>query len=146
MAPGGREMDVMSRYIQDEQFSIPKGITFIDTIVLDEELQLIREEYWEEMGPIKAAWDAWLPRQSWNQPLPMCIWEPLPWHHYNHLQLAFLKHINFMGEAVSGLCNLEFQTGMEILRDRYSSKLSMEQILDSANLMWQLQADIEAVA
>lgn len=134
----------MSRYTPEEPFHIPKEIEFIDAICLDEELQLIREEFQEEMAPIDAAWDAWLPRQTWHQPLPMCVWEPSPWHKLNHLQLAFVQHINFMGEPYHPP-PMEFRTGLEILRDRYR-ELSMDWILESANLMWELQREIEAVA
>jgi hypothetical protein len=71
----------------------------------------------------------------------MCIWEPLPWQKLNHLQLAFLKHINFMGEPESGL-HIEFKTGLEYLRELYGG-LSMERIIDSANLMWELRQECE---
>lgn len=139
----------MSRYTTEEPFHIPKEIEFTDAISLDVELQLIREEFQEEMAPIDAAWAAYKPRRTWGQLLPMARYEPpdYEWVHITALQLQFVKHLVWTGEIsmleADGLITRPgFRTAFERLKELYGG-LSMECILDSANLMWELQQECE---
>ena len=129
----------MSRYnTVEDLIPIPQERIFIDAIVLDEELQLERELLEEEMRPIDAAWDAYEPRGTWPQSLPMRVWGPLPWQHLNSLQLAFIQHVNFLGEIENGR-RLEFRTAYQILREKAKGE-STRFMVEAADLIWQLRA------
>jgi len=78
--------------------AIPRPITFIDDIVLDVELQLIREETEEDWLPVKRAWDAYIPRATWDQPLPCQEWQPKPEWHLNFHQAEFIRELVYRGE------------------------------------------------
>jgi len=114
----------MNRYgIPDEpHFDIPKQPVFIDTISLDEELQLARAEFWEDMAPINRAWAAYVPRATWSQPLPMQIFPPhlvAEWG-LTTLQAQFLETLVWRGEIgmleAAGLVHRQgFQTALELL-------------------------------
>jgi hypothetical protein len=136
----------MGRYNNPDEpnFRVPKEITFIDTVSLDEELQLIREEFWEEMAPIDAAWDNYEPGRTWGTLLPLGRYDPPKWVHLTGLQLQFLRHLVWSGEInmieAEGLANrCEFHSALDLL-----GSMPMEQVLASANLTWQLQQDCEA--
>lgn len=131
-------------------YHIPKERILVDAISLDVEIRLEKELYDEEMRPILAAWDAYLPRRTWPQILPMLVLEIEPDWHTNFLQNEFLKHLVFQGEIAAGeahglMRQPGFQTALGRLKELYRGH-SMEHILDSANLMWELQRDIKAVA
>lgn len=138
--------------IDDETIPIPKQPIFIDAISLDEELQLIREEFWEEMDPINRAWDSYVPRATWSQPLPMQIFPPRLVREWGLtvLQAQFLQALVYRGEIgmleAAGLVHRQgFQTALELQEELYRG-LSPERILASANLRSQLQKEFEAVA
>ncbi len=139
----------LSRYSSPDEpnFDIPQEITFIDAISLDEELQLIREQFREEMAPIEAAWDAYKPRRTWPQLLPMQILDIDPDWQLTSLQIEFLKHLVFQGEiaaleAVGLVTRPGFRSALDMLRDLYRD-LSMDRILASSDLMWELQQECE---
>jgi len=136
----------MSRYDSDEDLvTIPKERTIIDAVSLDEEIQLERELLEEEYRLIWAAWDAYVPRATWPQPLPMkngtrteAYWN------LSILQVQFLQHIVFTGEIgeleVPGLANhLTFKTALELFREKWSD-YPIAKVAEAANLIWELQA------
>ncbi len=129
---------------------IPKERVFIDAISLDEELQLERELFQEEMRPIEAAWAAYEPRATYPQLLPMQVLAIEPDWHLTALQKDFLQHLVFQGEIAAGeahglMRQPGFQTAFERLQELYRG-LSMARIIDSADLMWELQRECEAEA
>jgi hypothetical protein len=149
----------MNRYSTPDEpnFDIPKPIEFIDSISLDEELQLIREQFLEEMAPIEAAWDVYESERAelaqhhchpnHGHLLPMQILDIDPDWQLTALQVEFLQHLVFQGEiaaleAVGLALRPGFQTALERLQECYRG-LSMERIIDSANLMWSLQQECE---
>lgn len=135
----------MGRYESDEGFvTIPKVRVFIDDIILDEELQLERELMDEEYKPIQAAWDAYIPRATWPQPLPMNITRIEAYWNLSVLQVQFLQHIVFTGEIgeleVPGLANhLTFKTALELFREKWGD-YPIAKVTEAANLMWELRA------
>lgn len=143
----------MNRYdIPDEpNFNIPAPISFIDTVSLDEELQLIREEFREDMAPIDAAWDAYEPGRTYGQLLPMQRYEPLPWNHLTGLQLQFVQWLVWSGEIsdaeAEGLITRPgFRSGLDVLHDMYGSNCSVEKALESYNFMQEIQKAAEVAA
>lgn len=136
----------MSRYSTSDEpnFDIPKPIEFIDSISLDEELQLIREQFLEEMAPIDAAWAAYEPRASWSPPRPMQIFRPEAHWHLTGLQTEYLKHIVYEGEiglheAVGLVHRRGFRSALDMLQERYGNT-SMRLIIEAADLMSELRA------
>ena len=98
-------------------FQIPKERVIIDTISLDEEIQLDRAALEEELAPISQLWDEYHPGQTWPAGLPMRLWHPRPGQRYNFLQVAYLQHIIYQGETWAGH-NLGFRTALSIHRER----------------------------
>lgn len=142
----------MSRYGTPDEpnFDIPKAISFIDETILDQELQLIREEFREDWAPIEAAWAAYIPRATYGQLLPALILDIDPDWQLTSLQAEFLRHLVFQGEiapleAVGLATQPGFRTALDIQRELYGD-LSMDRVLASANLMSELQREFEAVA
>lgn len=94
-------------------FDIPKPISIIDAVELDEEIQLDRERLEEDWHRIEAAWESYIPRATWPQLLPCLDFKIEKYWHLNHHAAEFLKHLVFSGEIGSmeaaGLaCNLEY--------------------------------------
>jgi len=126
--------------------AIPKARTIIDAVSLDEEIQLERELIEEEYRAIRAAWDAYVPRATWPQPLPMLIPELEDDWNLSILQVQFLQHLVFIGEIgdleVAGLCNhLAFKTAYELFREKWGG-YALQTVREAANLMWELRAVI----
>ena len=149
---GGEEDEAMNRYgIPDEpNFDIPKAISFIDDIVLDQELQQIREEFREDWAPIEAAWASYEPGRTYGQLLPALVLEIDPDWQLTSIQAEFLRHLVFQGEiapleAIGLVTRPGFRSALEIQRELYGD-LPMDSVLASANLMSQLQKEFEAVA
>lgn len=110
-----------------EGFDIPKERTIIDSISLDEEIQLERDLIEEEYSPIQRAWDALEDRATWNQLMPMSEWKPHAYWHLNIYQIELIKHLVFTGEVGNfeavGLalgCDLCcFKTAYELHREKW---------------------------
>jgi hypothetical protein len=140
----------MNRYgTPDEpKFNIPNPIEFIDAVSLDVELQLIREEFREEMAPIDAAWAAYEPRRTYGQLLPMQRYEPVPVVRLTGLQLQFVRHLVWTGEISSmeadGLITRPgFQSGLDVLHDMYGPNCLAGDALDSYIFMREVRRSAE---
>ena len=137
----------MSRYnIVEDLMPIPKERVFIDAVVLDEELQLERELFQEEMAPIDATWANILPRATWSQALPMAIFPPhlLKELGSTALQSQFIEALVWKGmigvaESARLVRRCSFQSAFELMRERFGSSSTTE-IIEAADLMWELRA------
>lgn len=137
----------MSRYnTVEDLIPIPQERIFIDAIVLDEELQLERELYWEEMAPIDAAWANILHRATWPQALPMAIFPPhiLKELGSTAMQSQFLEALVWKGmigvaEAARQVRRCSFQSAFELMRERFGP-LSTTEISEVSDLMYELRA------
>ena len=106
---------------EEPLFDIPKPISIIDIVELDEEIQLDRERLEEDWHPIEAAWKAFIPRATWPQLLPCLDFKIEKYWHLNYYAAEFLKHLVFSGEIgameAAGLaCHLEddFKTAWDL--------------------------------
>jgi hypothetical protein len=131
-------------YPTEPLIPLPVPRCIIDTICLDEEIQLERELIEDELRPIDAAWAAYEPRATWPQPLPMQIWLPKAYWGLTALQRMFLQHIVFSGEIGSleavGLANrLSFATARELYRKKWGS-YPVSKVIEAANLISELRA------
>jgi hypothetical protein len=135
----------MSRYQNEDElpFDIPKQLVLIDDIILDEELQLIRDEFLEDMAPIEAAWAAYDSRAAHPQLLPMQILEIDPRWHATALQAEFLKHLVYQGEIAAGEAHslvrrAVFVTALEMFEKKYGRPIT--QAIGVSDLMQELRA------
>ena len=126
-----------------EPVAIPRERVFIDTISLDQEIQLERELIDDELRPIEAAWAAYEPRATWPQPLPMRFWQPrLHEGPYTALQIQFLQHLFYTGQigaAAGEFHHLGFKTAYEIFRSKWGD-YPASKVVESMDLMSELRA------
>jgi hypothetical protein len=106
---------------EEPLFDIPKPISIIDVIELDEEIQLDRERLEEDWHRIEAAWESYILRATWPQLLPCLDFKIEKYWHLNYYAAEFLKHLVFTGEIghmeAAGLaCTLEseFKTAWDL--------------------------------